>query len=194
MKKIAMVLVTIALISSVYVLSINNKTVSYQIDKIEYKDPNTQTGTLEIDNIQVDKTSQKYTYTVKIDKLSGAVKYTINGTENYKVFNARGEANFEISSNDKLVIYEVPIGVSYSVTQSSISTYKTTINNNETNTSAGTTGAATIIKFNNDKKDATANENPKTEDNIWIYGLFLIAMGAIIFAITRIKTPKYTTE
>ena len=194
MKKIAMVLVTIALISSVYVLSINNKTVSYQIDKIEYKDPNTQTGTLEIDNIQVDKTSQKYTYTVKIDKLSGAVKYSINGTENYKVFNARGEANFEISSNDKLVIYEVPIGVSYSVTQSSISTYKTTINNNETNTSAGTTGAATIIKFNNDKKDATANENPKTEDNIWIYGLFLIAMGAIIFALTRIKTPKYTTE
>jgi len=196
MKKASILLIILALLAGVgsvfLVNSKNSKVIENKVQKREYTDPNTTVGTLEIDNVQKDSTKNKYTYTIKITSLTGAIKYTLNGAENYKVFNARGEATFEINSNDKLVIYDVPVGVNYTITQKENDNYQTTVNNAKTNTTSGTTKASEIVTFTNTGK--TAVTNPNTIDGIWIYGLFLIGIGLLIFALSKIKTQRYTTE
>ena len=197
MKRATLILIILALIAGVGAVAVFNTAkvsdrITNSVNQREYYDPNTTVGTLEIDNVQKDNTKNKYTYTVKITSLSGAVKYTLNGSENYKVFNARGEATFEVNSNDKLIIYDVPVGVEYTVTQKDLEGYQTTVDSTTTNTTSGTTTAAEIITFTN--KGATTNTNPNTVDSIWIYGVFLIGIGLLIFALSKVKTQRYTTE
>ncbi len=196
MKKInILALCIIALgIISFFTFSTSTKyektTESFKTDKLE---PNTTTGKLEIDN--VDKTGKKnsYSYAVQISSLSGAIKYTVNGVENYKVFNARGEATFSVNSNDKLVILDIPVGASYTVTQSTTADVSTSANNQNTKTTSGTTKSSEIITFTN-SSNSVVSKNPNTEDNVWIYGIFLVSLGVLILALTKVKTKKYTTE
>ena len=191
---IALILAAIGAISF-FTASKSTKEVDYtnEIKRTEKYDPNTTNGTLEIDNVDQTGKNNSYVYNVQITTLSGAVKYTVNGVENYKVFNARGEASFSINANDKLVILDVPVGVNYTVTQTTTGTAETSVNNQKTTTSSGTTKPAEIITFTNTGAKEVS-KNPNTVDNVWIYGIFLAAIGILILVLTKVKTKQYITE
>lgn len=147
--------------------------------------------TIEIRNVQTDNENVTYTYNVIIRDIVGAIKYTIDGEEAYAVFSSKGEATFNLNSNQTLIIYDIPYNTYYSIEQVTNNKYVTSVNNKKQNIMEGVTVQNNIITFDNTSK--VVNANPNTAD----YSIVYIASGilsfiALIVLIKTIKVKRFT--
>ena len=143
-----------------------------------------------IKNIQDDTREFNYTYVINIEDLVGAVKYSINGNMEYTVFNAKGEASIIMTSNDTLVLYDIPIDRSISVVQTTNENYKVYIDGNNTNKFSGVTGSINDIEFNNNSNSNV--KNPNTIDRVFNYVILAISLLILIISLSQVKVKKFT--
>lgn len=149
---------------------------------------------LTIVNTQNDSKVLSYTYKITMTDISGAYRYTINDTEKYVVFNARGEATITINSNEKIIIYDLPSGTKYTIEQTGGDSSYTKKANNVVGTKAtGTINKNTTITYSNTVpvKDTNPSHNPNTADT-YTLGIILFSIALVIFiAIRYIKIKRY---
>ena len=138
---------------------------------------------IEIKNIQSDSKENIYTYKVIIKDVVGVVKYSIDGIYDYIVFNADNEANFELKSNESLIIYGIKINSNYEIEQVINSGYNTYVDNINTNKYMGNVSNSNVIIFNNINE--IVSENPNTVDKLFI------CLGIVIFFVILLITLRF---
>lgn len=149
---------------------------------------------LVITNSENDTLKTEYTYTLKIENVEGAYRYTKENEENYLIFDATGKTSFTLKGNEKITIYDLPTEVQYTITQSSNEEYVTKINNETSTTITDTLQLGTTITFTNTNKN-TSNEinntSPNTVDDIKISILVLALTGLFYIIIKHFKIKQY---
>lgn len=153
------------------------------------------TSSLIIKNTQNDNQIHQYEYKIKVDKAVGAYRYTLNDKEKYLVFSALGEANFFLSSNETITIYELPTSSNYVIDQvTDVSDrYVTQINNNIINKVEGTLTLENNIEFYNKAKTIVepVKKNPTTNDNYVLGLICLIFSTILIVCLKNIKIRRF---
>lgn len=154
-----------------------------------------------IKNFQNDNEKTTYTYKIKIPDFVGAQLYTHNGTENYVIFAANGEAEVHLNSNESLIIHNIPEGSNYRIEQvTDVSEkYTTTVNNLESKVIEGTIGSENTIEFNNETiieevpevPEEEEKDNPFTEDNHYLVLTVFIYAIIILFIALRHKIKRF---
>lgn len=164
-----------------------------------------------IKNFQNDDNEYLYTYRVKITDLNGAQLYTYKNTDNYMVFAANGEANFQVASNETLTIHNIPEGSIYEIEQvTDVSDkYTTKINSVETKVVTGTIGTSSIVEFANEtiipqtptkpSKDGTEKpapeeeekDNPFTNDTHYLALIVFLYASVILFIAFKNKIKRF---
>ena len=114
------------------------------------KNANPNTTNITIYNKQNNDEIANYTYTIKLSEVSGAILTIKNDEREYLVFDANGNATFNLLSNESITFVDVPLNIIYTISQDSKDGYKTYVGGNETNTITGTTNSnSNEINFNN---------------------------------------------
>ena len=148
------------------------------------------TADITIKNTQNDSGTNTYTYSIKLNGVSGLVYYTIDGTEHYEVFKATGTASITIEPNQTLVLRDIPLNTSYTIEQNKIGgSYKTLVNGSETTMAQGVTGSDTTISFDN--VTTTVKSNPVTADSISTIALILLSTIITLAALKNTKIKRY---
>ena len=133
-------------------------------------------GNLTIENIQDTSEIINYVYNIHIDGVSGDKEIMIDEVPNLIPFDVEGNTNITIRSNSKLVLNNLPLNASYSITIDPIPDYEVAINNASSSYNGiinqDTRLTVRINRLRNtlleEEKDVKAN--PKTSDNIAIIG------------------------
>jgi len=161
---------------------------------------------LTIENFQNDDNELTYSYDITVSDVVGAYKYKVGDKEGYLVFTAIGESTFNIKSNEKITIYDLPVSSTYKIEQltTSENLYTLTVNDNKTNTYSNILSTNNNITFNNETviketesldnevKEETKKENPITIDNIFIVMISLVIVSIItILAKKLIKVKRF---
>lgn len=133
------------------------------------KDAQNPTTNITISNKQNDSTMLNYTYDVKISNVSGAILSIKNGEREYLVFDATGNTQFNLLSNESITLVGLPINSTYTITQDSKVGYKTYANGDEITTTSGTINDESTIVFSNntivpEQKVEEVKTAPKTQD------------------------------
>lgn len=156
---------------------------------------------LTITNYQNTAANLTYTYEINIENVSGAYQITIGNTSQYLVFDAKGRATITLKSNDHATIEELPSGSKYTITQSGMDSYQTSINDLSTNTYTATLSDSNKVTFRNATTDQSQvkknfDSNPNTLDPIGLLALTLAI--AFITSLALIhhnkKTPRYEQD
>lgn len=141
---------------------------------------------LEIKNYQNDNKTIKYSYKIKINNISGAYKYRYKDKEGYLVFTANGESEFQLESNESIIIYDLPEHLEYEVEQLTDvkDKYTTKVNKVSTNKATGNITATSEIAFDNetiikDIKPDHQEENPYTKDSYY-FVIIILAFAILI--------------
>ena len=113
------------------------------------KNANSNTTSITIYNKQNNQEIANYTYTIKLNDVSGAILTIKNDEREYLVFDANGNATFDLLSNESITFVDVPQNIFYTITQNPKDGYQTYVGGNETNTITGTTGSINEVNFNN---------------------------------------------
>ncbi len=150
-----------------YLQMIDDGTVSngLNVDDIEIEtymeeEPISYTN-LTLSNKQSDKKKNTYTYTIKIDKMSGAHKYIkADGTSSYQVFSANGETTLTLNSNETVKFTDVPVNASYTITQEEVDGYKTYIGAENKKVISGVITKDGVLTFNNIANDVSESVTP----------------------------------
>ena len=150
-------------------------------------------STFTITNKENDTYKTEYNYVLKINEISGTYKIKKNKEESYLIFDASGTAKFTLTANDVLIIYDIPVNSTYRLEQSTNKKYKTKIGDEVTNISEGTTFVETNIVFNN-INISSKQYTPETKDEIKIILGILALSIATLFALSKLKITKFTTE
>ncbi len=150
-------------------------------------------STFTITNKENDTYKTEYNYVLKINEISGTYKIKKNKEESYLIFDASGTAKFTLTANDVLIIYDIPVNSTYRLEQSTNKKYKTKIGDEVTNISEGTTFVDTNIVFNNINV-SSKQYTPETKDEIKIILGILALSIATLFALSKLKITKFTTE
>ncbi len=150
-------------------------------------------STFTITNKENDTYKTEYNYVLKINEISGTYKIKKNKEESYLIFDASGTAKFTLTANDVLIIYDIPVNSTYRLEQSTNKKYKTKIGDEVTNISEGTTFVETNIVFNNINV-SSKQYTPDTKDEIKIILGILALSIATLFALSKLKITKFTTE
>jgi hypothetical protein len=150
-------------------------------------------STFTITNKENDTYKTEYNYVLKINEISGTYKIKKNKEESYLIFDASGTAKFTLTANDVLIIYDIPVNSTYRLEQSTNKKYKTKIGDEVTNISEGTTFVDTNIVFNNINV-SSKQYTPDTKDEIKIILGILALSIATLFALSKLKITKFTTE
>ena len=151
---------------------------------------------LVIRNYQNDERKLTYSYKIKVVNAVGAYRYEYNDTESYLVFNAIGESQFTIKSNETITIYDLPKEAEYEIIQTTdvSEKYQTKINNEETTTASGVLSLENNIDFYNEtikKVEEPVKENPTTAD-ISTLGLICFITAAFTFiCLKKIKVKRF---
>lgn len=207
---------TIALVFVDHYIGLTNRNKSEVIEKLnEDLEDNYNaaevTYSLIIKNFQNDDNEYLYTYRVKIRDINGAQLYTYNNEDNYMVFAANGEANFQIASNESLTIHNIPEGSIYEIEQTTdvSDKYTTKVNNVETKTVTGTIGTSSIVEFDNEtiippvqtkpSEDGTETpqpeeeekDNPFTNDTHYLALIVFLYASIILFIAFKNKIKRF---
>lgn len=163
---------------------------------------------LVIKNFQNDDENTLYTYRVKISDINGAQLYTYNNKDDYMVFAANGEANFQVASNQTLIIKEIPEGATYEIEQiTDVSNkYTTKVNNIETKIVSGTISSENEVEFANEtiippattptedetgKVEEEKKENPFTNDNHYLAVFVFLYASIVLFIAFKNKIKRF---
>lgn len=121
---------------------------------------NSNTTNITIYNKQNNNEIANYIYEIKISDVSGAILTIKNGEREYIVFDANGNAQFNLLSNESITFVDVPVNSTYTITQEPKDGYKTYAGGNETTTISGTVNSNNAINFNNNvaKKEEPAKQ------------------------------------
>ena len=106
---------------------------------------------LEIKNYQNDNTNRNYKYKIKIKNISGAYKYRYKDKESYLVFTANGESQFNLESNESIIIYDLPENAEYEIEQTTnvSKQYTTKVDGEYTTKILGNVNGITEVAFDN---------------------------------------------
>lgn len=154
-----------------------------------FKAANGNVTSVVIKNVQNDETQQNYSYKIKLADTVGAIKYSINGVENYLVFDTKGEAIVNLASNQTLTLYDVAVGKTYSVEQNKLDNYETLINGVKSNVASGVTAIGTSVTFNNNS--SSVQKNPETVDTIGYVAIILGSLIVFVVLLKRMKIKRY---
>ncbi len=211
---ITFLLIIIAVIADNYViLSLNNRDVS-NLDATNSLEPNIfdenkfddiannalLKSSISISNYQDDNEIINYLYKLRIDGIYGAYKYSKNDLEGFLVFSANGEAEFNLNSNEKITIYDIPTELEYRLEQVTDvgSKYSTKINDTLGRIEIGTISLENnITVFNNLLDTSVKIEEPKDEDNPYTADSFYYILGSLIILafllliLLRIKVKRF---
>ena len=150
-------------------------------------------STFTIINKENDTYKTEYEYVLRINEISGSYKYKKGKEESYLIFDASGTAKFNLTANETIIIYDIPVNSTYKLEQSANKKYKTKIGDTVTNVSEGSTFVETKITFNNINV-GSKQYTPETKDEIKIVlGLLAISI-AVLFSLSKLKITKFTTE
>lgn len=149
-----------------------------------------------VKNYQNDENKTTYSYRIKIENAVGAYRYEYNEKESYLVFNAIGESQFTLRSNELITIYDLPKNAEYEIEQvTDVSEKYVTKINNETKKIA--TGILTLennIEFYNETikvETEPVKKNPVTSD-VYTLGIVCFLITTIIFiALKKIKIKRF---
>jgi len=147
-----------------------------------------------ISNSENDTLQTEYTYSLKIEEVEGAYRYTKGEEENYLIFDATGKTSFTLKGNETITIYDLPTEVGYTITQSSNDDYVTKVNDKTSNTLSGTLQIGTTITFTNTNKNTSNeinNDSPNTADKIKTSLIVLVLTGLVCLIIKHLKVKKY---
>lgn len=154
-----------------------------------FKAVNGNVTSIVIKNVQNDIEQKSYSYKIRLADTVGAVKYSINGIENYLVFDAKGEAIVNLSSNQTLTLFDVAVGKSYSIEQNKLDNYETVVNGVATNVASGVTAVGTSITFTNN--NSTVSKNPETVDTIGYVAIILGSLIVFVVLLKKLKIKRY---
>ncbi len=171
----------------------NTKHIEEQEGEKEITGVDNVNSTFTITNKENDTYKTEYNYVLKINEISGSYKIKKNKVESYLIFDASGTAKFTLTANDVLTIYDIPVNSTYRLEQSTNKKYKTKIGDEVTNISEGTTFVDTNIVFNNINV-SSKQYTPDTKDEIKIILGILALSIATLFALSKLKITKFTTE
>lgn len=171
----------------------NTKHIEEQEGEEEITGVDNVNSTFTITNKENDTYKTEYNYVLKINEISGSYKIKKNKEESYLIFDASGTAKFTLRANDVLTIYGIPINSTYRLEQSANKNYKTKIGDEVTTISEGTTFVDTNIVFNNINV-SSKQYTPDTKDEIKIILGILALSIATLFALSKLKITKFTTE
>ena len=153
------VLLTITLVSSDYIISKDLQNIIPLDEKyrtVENADATKEANVLTTITIKNEQNTDKnivYKYNIEIPEISGAYRYKYNNKEGYIVFTADGKTNFELNSNESIVIYDVPVDTEYTITQETTNEeYVTKVGQSETTTYKAKTTNDNNVTFNNSTK------------------------------------------
>lgn len=121
-----------------------------------------------ITNIQSEETpvTLSYTYKIKIENVTGSLKYKQNNRENYLLFDKNNEATFTLNSNEEIIIYDIPTNNKYSIEQSTNKEYRTINSGDSTNVYNGIVSEENNIEFKNISSIVTTNPETTSSSNI----------------------------
>jgi len=212
------VLLTITLVSSDYIISKDLQNIIPLDEKyrtIENADATKEANVLTTITIKNEQNTDKnivYKYNIEIPEISGAYRYKYNNKEGYIVFTADGKTNFELNSNESIVIYDVPVDTEYTITQETTNEeYVTKVGQSETTTYKAKTTNDNNVTFNNStkveeqkptqeqpnqeqpKKDNKANKKdiPNTGETEIRMAVLLLLAFLIIYCIRKIKVKRF---
>ena len=212
------VLLTITLVSSDYIISKDLQNIIPLDEKyrtIENADATKEANVLTTITIKNEQNTDKnivYKYNIEIPEISGAYRYKYNNKEGYIVFTADGKTNFELNSNESIVIYDVPVDTEYTITQETTNEeYVTKVGQSETTTYKAKTTNDNNVTFNNStkveeqkptqeqpnqeqpKKDNKANKKdiPNTGETEIRMAVLLLLAFLTIYCIRKIKVKRF---
>ena len=212
------VLLTITLVSSDYIISKDLQNIIPLDEKyrtIENADATKEANVLTTITIKNEQNTDKnivYKYNIEIPEISGAYRYKYNNKEGYIVFTADGKTNFELNSNESIVIYDVPVDTEYTITQETTNEeYVTKVGQSETTTYKAKTTNDNNVTFNNStkveeqkptqeqpnqeqpKKDNKANKKdiPNTGETEIRMAVLLLLAFLIIYCVRKIKVKRF---
>jgi len=212
------VLLTITLVSSDYIISKDLQNIIPLDEKyrtIENADATKEANVLTTITIKNEQNTDKnivYKYNIEIPEISGAYRYKYNNKEGYIVFTADGKTNFELNSNESIVIYDVPVDTEYTITQETTNEeYVTKVGQSETTTYKAKTTNDNNVTFNNStkveeqkptqeqpnqeqpKKDNKTNKKdiPNTGETEIRMAVLLLLAFLIIYCIRKIKVKRF---
>ena len=212
------VLLTITLVSSDYIISKDLQNIIPLDEKyrtVENADATKEANVLTTITIKNEQNTDKnivYKYNIEIPEISGAYRYKYNNKEGYIVFTADGKTNFELNSNESIVIYDVPVDTEYTITQETTNEeYVTKVGQSETTTYKAKTTNDNNVTFNNStkveeqkptkeqpnqeqpKKDNKANKKdiPNTGETEIRMAVLLLLVFLIIYCIRKIKVKRF---
>lgn len=124
-------------------------------------DAQAPTTNITITNKQDSNDMANYSYQIKITNVSGAMLTVKNNEREYLVFDARGNASFNLLSNESITIVDVPVNATYTITQDKKDGFKTLVNGSETATTSGTINNENTIVFTNNVVAKTTTPAPQ---------------------------------
>lgn len=146
-----------------------------------------------ITNIQSEETpvTLTYTYKIKIENVTGSLKYKQNGIENYLLFDQNNEATFTLNSNEEITLYDIPTNNKYRIEQSTNKEYRTINSGDSTNVYNGIVSEENTIEFKNISSIVTTNPETTTSSNIInLVLLDTLVLLALIF-LKKAKIQRY---
>lgn len=183
-----------------FLFSINKEINSYKQQKIKTTTSANEvslqyTGTIVkvpilIQNIQKEGPSLSYTYTIRIEKVTGVVLATYQNETISLNFDEHGIATFSLQSNEKIVLQDIPIDVVYSVSQEENTSVSSQIEQTDTSFYQGITKAENTVTFQNTMIQTVAN--PYTVDVSFICFLLCICSFLLLFFLKHLKIKKYS--
>ncbi len=155
---------------------------------------------LELKNVQNDDKHIPYTYKLVIEGIAGAYKYSYNDQEKYLVFDAKGEAQILLNSNESIILYDLPNDASYTIEQTNNvkESYTTTANEENSTIVTGKISLTNKVVFENrtiikpiEDESEEEKKNPVTVDNIPKFIILSIFLIVITYILSKIKIQRF---
>lgn len=141
-----------------------------------------------IQNVQVDEQVISYHYQIHIDGIASILATYQDSTIEIP-FDHSGNATFSLLSNEKIILQDIPVDVSYTILQEPNASYSVSTNENNINSFSGITSAQNTVVFTNTIIEETGN--PDTYDFIFLIFFFFFLSGIWFLLLKTRKKRKF---